>query len=338
MKVALDAQLAVGTPTGIGEYVRGLVPALRQRGLEVDELCEPRLDPWRFDRRIVWDQFILPQRARRSGAQVLHCASGTMPLRAPLPVVATVHDVAWLRVQDHARAYARWYFGRFSLARYARAAAILCDSEFSRRELLDASGQLVPERVHVAYPGVARAFCELARTPDRRTILVVGTVERRKNLAWIVDLLAELPQARIVSVGPFTPYARECLGRARALGVEERVELRGYVGPDELVELYERAAVAAVPSVYEGFGYAVAQALCAGLPCVASDRTSLPEVACGDATILPLGERVAWRNALADALMGALDEHASAVRARSVERFSWSRAADVVARAYRDTV
>ena len=85
MRVALDAQLTVGTATGIGEYVRGLAPALRRAGLDVVELCEPRLDPWRFDRRVIWDQLVLPRRARAAHADLLHCAAGTIPLRPGLP-------------------------------------------------------------------------------------------------------------------------------------------------------------------------------------------------------------------------------------------------------------
>ncbi len=136
VKLALDAQLAVGTATGIGEYVRGLAAALRRTGADVEELCEPRLDPWRFDRRVLWDQVLLPLRARSSGASLLHCASGTVPLIESLPVVVTVHDVAWLEAQSHARAYARYYFGRFSLQRYRRATRIVVDSKFSREALL----------------------------------------------------------------------------------------------------------------------------------------------------------------------------------------------------------
>src|SRR5215469_13941532 len=130
MKIGVDAQLMVGTATGIGEYVRGLLGALRDVGANVVELAEPKLDPWRFDRRVMWDQVLLPQRARAEDVDVLHCASGTIPLTAPMPVVATVHDVAWLRVQTHTRSYARYYFGKFSVERYKRAQAIAVDSEF----------------------------------------------------------------------------------------------------------------------------------------------------------------------------------------------------------------
>ncbi len=207
-----------------------------------------------------------------------------MPLGAGLPIVVTVHDVAWHAVQTHAPAYARYYFGAFSLRRYRGAAQIMVDSNFSRGALLELLGGYDAQRVRVVYPGVASDFCRLVRPGgDGRTILAVGTVERRKNLEVLVRALAHLPGARLVAVGPPTPYARECAELADRLKVADRVELRGYVARSELLELYARSAVAAVPSRYEGFGYAAAQALCAGVPCVVSDRSSLPEVAGDDA-------------------------------------------------------
>lgn len=334
MKIALDAQLSVGTATGIGEYVRGLAIALRAAGVDVVELRDERLDPWRFDRRVLWDQVLLPRRAARSGASLLHCASGTMPLRAPLPIVTTVHDVAWLRAQRHARWYARSYFGAFSLARYRAAAALFADSAFSKRELLQFLPELDPARVHAIAPGVAEAFSRVVRRGDGRTILVVGTVESRKNLTFLVRLLPRLPNARIVSVGPATSYQRVCRALADDLGVGGRVEFRGYVATQTLLDLYASSAVAAVPSTYEGFGYAVAQALCSGLPCVASDRASLPEVAGSDAPLAPLEDEDAWLAALGDALTGASDERARDARRRSVERFSWANAAAAIAGVY----
>lgn len=327
MRVALDAQLSVGTATGIGEYVGGLVEALRVAGTDVTPLCEPRLDPWRFDRRVLWDQVLLPARARASGADLLHCASGTMPLRAPLPAIVTVHDVAWLRVQSHARAYARYYFGPFSLARYRSADFIVVDSEFSRSELLALVGRYDPQRVAVVHPGVSPEFAALARAGgDGATVLAVGTVERRKNLELLIAVLPELPQARLIAVGPPTSYWERCASLARSLGVAERVELRGYVARHELLELYRTCAVVAVPSAYEGFGYAAAQALCAGVPCVVSDRGALPEIAAG-AAVVALDDRAGWAAALQTALNGDGDAHAAALRAAAVARFSWAAAA-----------
>lgn len=337
MIVAVDMQLSLGTATGIGEYARGLADALQQTGLAVVELAEPRLDPWRFDRRIVWDQVLLPKRARASGADLLHCASGTMPAFARMPIVVTVHDVAWLKVQSHARAYARWYFGKFALRHYARARAIVVDSEFSRSELLGVL-HVSPDRVHVVYPGVADDFCDLRRSRGSdKVVFVPGTVERRKNLEVLIRALPLLPDVRVVSAGPFTPYRDECERLASELGVRDRIEFSGYVPRAELLRLYSEASLVAVPSRYEGFGYAAAQALCAGVPAIVSDRASLPEIAAGAAPCIASDDERAWAHAIAQILSDpeGADARAAAERAHSIERFAWSASAVRMVEIYR---
>lgn len=336
MKVALDLQLALGTATGIGEYAAGLAQALRVAGADVVELSEPRLDPWRFDRRVLWDQIILPARARIRGVNLLHCTSGTMPLISPLPCVVTVHDVAWLKVQQHARMYARWYFGRFSLGRYARAAAIAVDSEFSRAQLLELSG-IAEDRVHVVYPGVAPDFFEIDAAPSvERFILVPGTVERRKNFEVLVRALVDAPQVRLISVGPFTAYRDWCAVLAGRLGVSERVEFRGYVARSELLALYARCAAVAVPSRYEGFGYPAAQALCSGTPLLVANAASLPEIAGDDVPALDVDDHQAWAAALAAVVRDPAKARANAQqrRSRAIERFSWASAAQAMIAVY----
>ncbi len=258
-----------------------------------------------------------------------------MPLNAGMPVVVTVHDLAWHAVQSHAPTYARYYFGNFSLRRYPSAAHVVADSHFSRDELLRLCSSLDPRRVDVVYPGVASEFLTLARSGgDGRTILAVGTIERRKNLEVLVRALAGLPDARLIAVGPQTPYARECAELAARLNVASRFEMRGYVSRDELVGLYRACAVAAVPSRYEGFGYAAAQALCAGVPCVVSNKSSLPEVAGGDARVVDADDPTAWISALGAALRGADDARAARVRDASVARFSWNSSAAQMERIY----
>jgi glycosyltransferase involved in cell wall biosynthesis len=278
---------------------------------------------------VLWDQVLLPLRAVRAKADLLHCTSGTMPLAASLPIVVTVHDVAWLRVQQHARPYARWYFGSFSLARYRRAREIIVDSEFSRRELL-ALLNVPPGRVAVVYPGVAAAFGEIVRRPaPPPTILAVGTVERRKNLAVVIRALAQLPDVRLISFGPPTPYQGECETLARDLGVAGRVTFAGYRPREELLAQYASATLAVVPSRYEGFGYGVAQALCAGIPVVAADASSLPEVAGPGVPLAAPDDVAGWTRALGAELAdpAASEARAAARRPAALARFSWANAA-----------
>lgn len=336
MIVALDTQLTVGTATGAGVYQRDLAAALHAANVDVRELRASWLNPWRFDRRVLWDQVLLPFGAARSGASVLHAAAGTMPLLRTLPTVVTVHDLAWLRVQTHTRAYARAYFGTLQSRAYRTAAAIVCDSHFSAAEytaLVDA--RATPT---VVYPGVDARFAEIPRNPDAAPFaLVVGTVETRKNLLTLIEALPAIPQLRIIAVGPPTPYADIVRARAAELNVTDRLALRGYVTRAELDDLYARATCALIPSRYEGFGYALAEALCAGLPAIAARSSSLIEVAAGSAPLVDPDDVAGWTDAIR-ALVVDRDraEHdAASRRTANVSRFAWRTAAAAMVEVYR---
>jgi len=267
----------------------------------------------------------------------LHCASGTLPFTSPVPLIATVHDVAWLRVQQHARAYARAYFGAFALARYARARALFVDSNFSRLELL-ALAKVDPARLVVLYPGVANDIMRVARVPgETPTLLAVGTVEVRKNLELLVRVVAAVPGVRLISVGPFTPYRERVLALANELGVAERIELRGYVTRDVLLELYRTATLAAVPSHYEGFGYGAAQALCAGLPLVAANAASLPEIVMDDAPLVGPRDLAGWVDAVRAILEArdAAEQRAARARPATCARLGWAASASLAEATYR---
>ena len=335
MIVALDTQLAVGTATGIGVYQRDLASALLADNVDVRPLSAPWLNPWRFDRRVLWDQILLPLQAARSGADLLHATAGTMPLIRTLPTVVTVHDLAWHRVQSHTSSYARSYFGTLQARAYKHAVAIICDSTFSAseyRELID-----LRATVDVIYPGVDERFARIERVQDPSPFaLVVGTVEARKNLLVLVEALPSLPTLRIIAVGPPTPYADAVRARAAALNVADRVELRGYIEREQLDRLYACAACALIPSRYEGFGYALAEAMCAGVPAIAARSSSLIEVAADDIPLVDPDDITAWVDAIGALLADsdAAQKRADALRPRAIERFAWSTAASQMQAVY----
>jgi glycosyltransferase involved in cell wall biosynthesis len=327
--VAVDTQLSVGTATGIGVYQRDLVGALRARGVDVRPLAAHWLDPWRFDRRVIWDQALFALALARSGAQLAHATAGTLPLiRPPIPLVVTVHDMAWFRVQTHTSAYARAYFGTVMRRAYRTAAAIVVDSRFSRDEYIALCGDgRVPR---VVYPGVAPGYGEIVRRPDDRPLaLVVGTIETRKNLLAALDAAAAIPELRVVAVGPATAYQDLVRARIAELGLADRVELRGYVDRATLDDLYGRATLALVPSRYEGFGYAVAEARCAGLPFIAARGSSLTEVADDAGTLVDPDDRAGWIDAIRTILhdRSAAERRAAVDRPIAKRRFAWSTAA-----------
>jgi glycosyltransferase involved in cell wall biosynthesis len=259
-----------------------------------------------------------------------------MPFIRTLPTVVTVHDLAWHRVQAHTRAYARTYFGTLQARAYAHAAAIICDSQFSANEY----NELIDPNAHVdvVYPGVDERFSRIARNPDESPFaLVVGTVETRKNLGILVDALTTIPSLRIVSTGPRTPYADEVRRLARNAGVSNRLELRGYVTRDELDHLYARAACALIPSRYEGFGYALAEAMCAGVPAIAASSSSLIEVANAAVPLVSPDDANAWTEAIRTLLADRpkAESNATALRPSAQHRFSWSTAATNILRIYK---
>jgi glycosyltransferase involved in cell wall biosynthesis len=335
--VALDVQLAVGTATGIGVYQRDLARALRSAGAAVRELSAPWLDPWRFDRRVLWDQVLFPLAIGYGDAAVVHATGGTMPfVRPPVPLVVTVHDMAWLRVQAHTKAYARAYFGAAMRRAYRSAAAVVVDSAFSAAEYSELSGDGRPPRI--VYPGVDARYASIVRRPDTAPFaLVVGTVEVRKNLLGVLAAAAAIPELSLVAVGPLTPYADLVRARIAGLGLDGRVSLRGYVDRATLDDLYARATLALVPSRYEGFGYAVAEARCAGLPFVAARSSSLVEVAADAGQLVDLDDVAGWigaiRRVLAD--RAGAQARADADRAGAVARFDWSTAAATLMTVYK---
>jgi len=245
----------------------------------------------------LWEQALLPAAVRK--ARLIYCPANLAPVASRRTVVV-INDLAALR-------HPGWYSSVYAayqrrilplLARRAR--LMIAPSDFSRRELTEGLGA-DPDRVVVVPHGVdARFSPEADPDPARRAcglekpyVLVVGTRIARKNLTSLEtarDALREI-DVELVSAGSGRGYMRA--------GAEPPVRALGYV-PDELLPgLYAGARALAMPSLYEGFGLPVLEAMASGVPVVAANRTALPET-CGDAGLLVDPDDGA---ALADALL-----------------------------------
>ena len=335
LRVALETQFAVGTPTGLGVYAAGLARALRARDdVDVVELRDERFDLWRFDRRLYWDQIRAPALAAAANPDVVHFTGGTLPLRLRHPAILTMHDIVWLRGVNPGRFYVRWYFGALQRALSKRADAIVVDTHAAADDV--AEGLAVDRaRISVAGAGVDDPFFALQRQVEEPPFaLCVGTVERRKDLVTAVRAVAAVRGLRLVSVGPFTPYVDEVRAAAAAAGAADRISLRGYVSDAELLALYARAAVLLFPSRYEGFGLPPLQALACGLPVVAARIPVTEEVLTGCAAYAPCGDA----HAFAELLKAELDapDAARIERGRARARaFTWGSVAEHVVGIYR---
>jgi glycosyltransferase involved in cell wall biosynthesis len=320
VRVGVDISPLVQTRAGTARHVRGLVAAMRGRpGLELELLSFG--GPGRVSsvvRDAAWYPFGMRRSARR--VDLLHGTTFRGPARASTPVVLTVHDLALLRYPE---AFPRWHrlYGQTALRRTLRAAdALVAVSEFTRDETIALAG--VPaERIRVVPNGVDRVFAPDGPAADGEYVLAVATLEPRKNLASAVEAAkaAAMP-LRVVG--------------ARGWG---GVEVEGWVGEvadAELAALYRGARCVLYPSVYEGFGLPVLEAMACGAPVVTSRGTAMEEVAGGAAILAdPLDPA-----ALAEAIQSAVARRDELVplgleRART---FTWDAAADGVEALWRE--
>jgi glycosyltransferase involved in cell wall biosynthesis len=268
----------------------------------------------------------------RRGADVFHASN--LVRRAPrgVRITATLHDLTcWLMPEFHARGNIAADFA-FAAQILVRADAVIAISEHTRRDALRVL-RLKPEKVHTIHPGVAAAYFQqpAPETQPRPYVLYTGAVEPRKNLDRLLDAWLAMPREyrrafELRIAGPTGWRAESTEARMEAA---EGVRRLGYVPEAQLPELFRRASLFVYPSLYEGFGLPVAQAMASGVPVITSHVSSLPEVA-GDAA-----EYVNPRSTvdLAAALRRLLDDPArraslgAAGRERAA-RFQWSRCAE----------
>lgn len=305
--------------------------------------------------KLWWEQAAVILAGRRARIDLLHSPYWTNPLRSPWPTVVTVHDVIQLVLPEYRMLpRQRVYFGLVTRA-LRRATAIVTVSECSRRDLVRTVG--VPaERVFVVENAVpddlrpVRAPAALAAVRARyglgeRLVLYLGANDLRKNLDRLIRAYAGLPPRlrdahQLVIAGrqwphdhPLYPDPRRVV---RELGLGDRVVFTGGIPEADKAALLSAATVFAFPSLYEGFGMPVLEAMACGTPVLTANGSSLPEVT-GDAAVLvdPTSVEEIGRG-LADLLDSP--ERRRSLSERGIERarrFRWADVADRTVEVYR---
>jgi len=330
--VGINAAPLAAARTGVGRYIAGLLDALAAlgpEGVRARPLFVPGA-PARGLRAVVKHlpgaylmaeagRALLLERERARGLSVYHETNHAAPdFRGPL--VLTVHDLSTLlhpRTQEPARAR---HFARSMLRRARDAARVIVPTQAIAVEV-SRHLHVKPARVRVIHHGVDARFTP-GEAPRGGFVLFSGAHGPRKGLD---TLRAALPDGvELILAGP---------GHAASPGVRAP----GFVSDDELLALYRSAAVLVLPSLYEGFGFPLVEAMACGTPCIASDDPALLEVAGGAALHFPRGDAVALRAVLSrvlesEQLRAELSEKGLA-RARA---FRWSDSAALHVEAYRE--
>jgi glycosyltransferase involved in cell wall biosynthesis len=273
----------------------------------------------------------LPTNARRGLmapiGSLFHGLNQRLPRFHSGPAVATFHDLFVLTGEYSTPEFRARFAGQARDAA-ARADVVIAVSEFTRGQVISLLG-VEPARVRVVHHGI-RALPWFDKTPRQKVILNVGAIQKRKNIARLVEAFEAVdPAWRLVLIGSDGYGAAEIHARIAASPGRERIAVLGYVTPQELAAWYARAMVFAFPSLDEGFGMPVLEAMTAGTPVLTSTRSALPEVA-GKAAMLADPEDT---GALVQALQSLTrDEELRARLSRlGVERarlFTWQKAVD----------
>ncbi|MBZ5674315.1 MAG: glycosyltransferase family 4 protein [Acidobacteriia bacterium] len=287
--------------------------------------------------RILWEQIVLPVEAARYRLDVLFNPGFTAPVFAPCRQVTVFHDLQHKRHPE----YFRWFdlpFWRFLLwAAAHRSDRLIAVSEATRSDLLHFY-RIPKERATVIAHGVEPAFSRLDRSHMESYLLCVSTLHPHKNLPRLIRAYGRTKRDfRLILAGLRGFHAEEIERQIDEMGLRESVQITGWVPRDELYSLYARARAFVYPSMFEGFGMPVLEAMAAGIPVACSDIPPLREVAADAALFFdPLNED--GITAAIERLMNdeSLQERLAQAGRERARGFTWQRSAEQTLQVLRD--
>jgi glycosyltransferase involved in cell wall biosynthesis len=368
LAVSLDVTAIPPAAAGAGQYALEIARALDRRADVSITVISRRADAarWRIQApraavvpgapearpiRLAWEQIALPRRLRKLPVTVHHGLHYTMPERARLPVVVTVHDLTYFDHPEWHQPSKVRFFRRAIEVAARRAAVVICVSDATAQRFGELCHPIAPvivaqhgidrERFRVTQPSPgsdAAALRALGIDEHRPLVVFVGTIEPRKGVAGLVAafdrVAATHADAMLVLAGqPGWGHELDALSTAKH---RDRVVVTGYVPDGAVPALLRRATAVAYPSLDEGFGLPAFEALACAAPLVTTTDTPMARLAGDAALLVPPGD--------VDALAGALDTLLSGDRSIEVRRqaglarvsgLTWEHSASIHVDAYR---
>lgn len=348
--VVVDMTLPRRLLTGTNTYANELLAALKRDGrYRITTLCGPiprrrgRLwKVWNGLRDLFWIQVTLPIRLGRIKPDALFAPSYLAPAFCPCALVLTVHDTLYLdRMGRFRDRLFDLYFRLFAHAAIRRAAMICTVSEFSRNQIGFAY-KVGLDRIRVTYPGVSQRYrpqtvVQTAAVRQkfkllRPFFLFVGAWEPRKNIPRLIDAFdifrRKTPEDYdLLLVGPGGSGEQEVRERIRDLGLEDRVQTPGFLSDEDMPSLYAAASALVFPSLGEGFGFPIIEAMACGTPVIVSQVSCLPEVAGGAAMLIDPEDPVDIARAMQAVLRAEVRTDLSFRGLERIRPFTWERTA-----------
>lgn len=349
MRVGIDIQAARGKTTGLGVYTAGLFGALK-------EILPPDIKLTGYEReddkslntpaRLAWENWGLPLRARKDKLDLLHIPAFAPPVFKFTRFVVTVHDLIGIAFPNQMNWPSRLYWQRWLPMAVRGADRVIADSEWTKKDIVKYLG-LAPEKVRVIYASGHEGFSPV-RDPEllealkqrigirERYFIFVGTIEPRKNLGRVIEALRIFLARRralrhqLVIVGSKEFARGEAFQKIVDLpGLKsDDVLFTGYLEFEELKALYTGARSLVFPSLYEGFGIPLLEAMACEIPVLSARATSLPEVG-GDAAyyVDPLDTEAIARGMEALSEDETLRVDLIGKGKSQIQKFSWRRTA-----------
>lgn len=355
MRFSVDAHAIGQHLTGNETYIRNLLRCFAQLDDESDFIAYVSREnafaevPRRFIKRVVaenpWKRlgFDLPRHLASDRPGMLH-VQYTAPLMCRVPVVVSVHDVSFLECPEYFTRFRAMQL-RYTVRRTVLSAArVLTPSEFSKHSIMRAYG-LDDEKITVLPNGVSSTFRPIARDAAAhwlksrypvppRFILSVGDLQPRKNhialiraFEELIRTYPELPQ-HLVLVGKLAWRSDEVIAAAKASSIADRIHFMDFVPDDDLPRFYGACDLSVYPSLYEGFGLPIIEAMACGRAVACSNTSAMPEVADSAALLFDPRSRIEMVRAMRDLLLDAeLRTRMERLGSQHAAHYNWERTA-----------